>query len=82
MSTCQKSAAPPSGVYSSENLFWRHELLHRVVLADYPNRIKLFNAERDELESRFIAEAFKINHHPAAERHALTMQCFAEADRV
>ncbi|HSQ27266.1 MAG TPA: C69 family dipeptidase [Anaerolineales bacterium] len=77
-----EEAAPPSGVYSGENLFWRHELLHRAVLADYPNRIKLFNVDRDEIESRFIAEAFTITNHPAAERHALTLQCFAEADHA
>lgn len=74
--------APPRGVYSSENLFWRHELLHRATLVDYPNRIKLFKDERDEIESRFIAEAFRMTNHPAAERHALTLQCFAEADRA
>lgn len=73
---------PPSGVYSSENLFWRHELLHRATLVDYSNRIKLYQAARDEIESRFISEAFKINDHPVAERQALSMQSFAEADRV
>lgn len=75
-------SAPPGGVYSGENLFWRHELLHRATLMDYPNRIKIYKAERDEMESRFILEAFKMNDHPAEDRHALSLQCFAEADRV
>lgn len=72
--------ASPSGVYSSENLFWRHELLHRATLVDYPDRIKLYQTERDEIESRFVSDAFKLNNHPAAERLALTRQCFAQAE--
>ncbi len=71
---------PPAGVYSGENLFWRHELLHRAVLEDYPERIKLFRSERDEIESHFVAEAFKKHNLPVDERLAFTRRCFDEAD--
>lgn len=74
--------APPRGVYSSENLFWRHELLHRAVLADYPNRIGQYAAARDEMETGFVQAAFQLQGQSAEKRGAFVERCFAEADRA
>ena len=42
-----------AGQYDPESLFWRHERLHRLVLADYQKYSALFDRERVELESKF-----------------------------
>jgi dipeptidase len=73
---------PPGGVYSSENLFWRHELLHRATLTDYATRIQQYRDARDELEGRFVQAAFRFQGQPAEERSAFVEQCFAEAGRA
>jgi dipeptidase len=75
-------SAAPTGVFSSQNLFWRHELLHRATLADYANRISLYRRARDEMEERFIQAASKLHHQSAAERNALTKECFAQAEQA
>jgi dipeptidase len=44
----------PQAVYDSESLFWRHERLHRLVLADYERRRAVFEGDRRALEARII----------------------------
>ncbi|NHJ40319.1 MAG: peptidase U34 [Asgard group archaeon] len=44
----------PKRIFSEENLWWKHELLHRLVLQDYMNRLNAYRFERDELENQFI----------------------------
>lgn len=41
--------------HDPESLFWRHEQLHRLVLAGYDERRAVFEAERLALEARFAA---------------------------
>jgi secernin len=41
--------------HDPESLFWRHERLHRLVLAGYDQRRAAFEAERLALEARFAA---------------------------
>jgi secernin len=49
----------PAGQYDSESLFWRHERLHRLVLADYSRSRGLFSAEIEALESKCrVAEQY------------------------
>lgn len=67
----------PGGRYDAASLFWRHEVLHRATLRDYATRHILYQAERDELERRFIAGAFTCADHAA-----YSAQCFAEADQA
>jgi hypothetical protein len=50
LSTGPKAA----GGYDSESLFWRHERLHRLVLADYTKYSSLFDQERANLEAAFL----------------------------
>jgi secernin len=47
---------PAAGAgHEPESLFWRHEQLHRLVLAGYGERRAAFEAERLALEQRFAA---------------------------
>jgi len=50
---------PPNGRYNPAALWWHHEKLHRLVLADFSHRIEAYRQERDELEQSFLAEASK-----------------------
>ncbi len=52
----------PGDVPDGESLWWRHERLHRAVLADYDRRRAAFEAERARLE----AEAWSIEAGDAA----------------
>jgi hypothetical protein len=62
--------AAPTNRADDESLWWRHERLHRAVMRD-PERLgPLFLAERDEIESAWLAD-------PPDSQAA-----FAEADRL
>jgi len=45
-----ETVGPPS-------LFWQHERLHRAVLRDPARLLPLYQADRDALEARFVAES-------------------------
>lgn len=46
---------PPTDIYDSESLWWRHEWVHRALLGDPELRAALM-VERDQLELRWLAE--------------------------
>ena len=43
----------PTGKYDPSSLWWCHEKLHRLVLADYAQRINMYHDARDKLEAHF-----------------------------
>ncbi|MDO8801438.1 hypothetical protein [Phenylobacterium sp.] len=45
----------PSDTYDDQSLWWRHERLHRALLADHAAGMALIAAERDALEAGFRA---------------------------
>jgi dipeptidase len=72
----------PTGSYDPQTLFWRHERLHRAVLADYPARSAVLTAERDALEQEFVAGALAIANRPASERAEFVADCWARAGKA
>jgi len=46
-------------VYNKNSFWWKHELLHREVLNDYPQMISMIDMERDQLENRLINQVYK-----------------------
>lgn len=72
----------PTGVYDESTLFWRHERLHRLTLADYERNIKQYAAERDEMEAAFVAKGLACAQDTAINRAAFSATCFAEADEA
>ncbi len=50
----------PGKHYDPASLWWHHEKLHRLVLADYHHRIGLYRQERDKLEESFQASAQRV----------------------
>ena len=76
------SGPQPVAAYDPATLFWRHERLHRATLRDYTTRIRLYQAERDALEARFLAGALDRATDPPDERAAFAAGCFAQADEA
>ena len=69
----------PASTYDSSSLFWSHERLHRATLLNYPDRIKTYASDRDELEKKFVQGALNLSKASAAERAEFSAQCFREA---
>jgi hypothetical protein len=69
----------PSSQADSTSLFWSHERLHRATLLNYPERIKTYASERDELEKKFTQGALNLTKTSAKERAKFSAECFREA---
>ena len=70
--------APTSQADAS--LYWTHEKLHRATLLNYPERIRTYAADRDEMEQRFTQGALELHNANASarERADFSAQCLAE----
>ena len=68
----------PRGYFDPESLWWRHELLHRATLVDYPTRHAAYRQRRDDLQARFLADVPPVGA-PASTRAAATAAAFAAA---
>jgi len=69
----------PASTFDSESLYWTHERLHRATLLNYPERIKTYANERDEMESKFTQGALNLHNASAKQRADFTAQCFSES---
>lgn len=70
----------PTGTYDEATLWWRHENLHREVLRDYANRIRMIEAERNSLETDFLHRVEEMKDESQAGRAVLTQTIFDEAE--
>lgn len=70
-------------VYDSQSLWWRHEVLHRALLRDYPRRLASYRVERDALEAEMLHEALTLadraRNQTAEERREALATCTASA---
>ena len=69
----------PASTADSASLYWTHERLHRATLLNYPERIKTYANDRDELEKKFTQGALELAKASAKEHADFTTQCFHEA---
>ncbi len=69
----------PTAQADSTSLFWIHEKLHRATLLNYPERLKAYASERDQLENKFTQGALSLTKASAKERADFSAQCFHEA---
>jgi dipeptidase len=69
----------PTSQADAASLFWTHERLHRATLLNYPERIKTYASDRDELEKKFTQGALNLTNVSAAERADFSAECFREA---
>lgn len=79
---------PPQATFDAQTLWWRHEALHRAVLADYPRRLAAYVEERAALEKALLADAMPLAQQvrmqsPHARREVLaacSAAAFAQAE--
>jgi dipeptidase len=45
----------PGGTYDGQSLWWIHERLHRIILADYASRINIIHETQNSFESKYLA---------------------------
>lgn len=69
----------PRGNYEPESLWWKHEILHRLILKDFRHRIKLIEDDRDKLENHFLetGDAIAANDYSSFSKSA-----FAAAQKL
>lgn len=71
---------PAPGTESdSEALWWRHERLHRAILADYPSRIRVFQNERDAVEQSWLEQVERLGD---GDRWNFAAGAFQQADKL
>jgi dipeptidase len=66
----------PERGFHPDALWWRHEILHRSVLLDFPTRLNAYREERDALERGFLEEAARA---VPEERSKVSERAFAQA---
>lgn len=71
----------PTNKYDPQTMWWQHEELHREVLKDYPGRIKLYEDERDKIESGFHHMIAGKKSIPINERKNLSANAFKKASQ-
>jgi dipeptidase len=71
--------AAPASTYDPKSLFWFHERLHRATLLNYPERLKAYAVDRDELEQKFVQGALNLAKASINERADFSAYCFNEA---
>ncbi len=69
----------PQGVFDESTLFWKHEILHRAVLKNYPERSRVFLVKRNEMEEEFLRQEAKKRFQSEIERRAFTDECFEKS---
>jgi secernin len=69
----------PTSKSDSDSLYWTHERLHRATLLNYPERLKIYARDRDELENKFAQDALKLTKSSAKDRADFSAQCFRQA---
>ncbi len=71
---------PPAGTADGASLFWRHETIHRAVLADLPAHLAAYASERDALERAFVDDALGMAGAEPPARAAFARDCFQKAE--
>ena len=74
-----EQGAIPGDAFDGETLWWRHEILHRALLTDYPAAMADIAPERDALEAGFIARMEPLITARGPARRAAVAKCWKEA---
>jgi len=66
----------PAAKYQPQTLWWRHEVLHRNVLADFEERLTVYKDERDKLEDNFLRST---QNHDGQNTFHISSEAFSKA---
>ncbi len=70
------SGDSPTGKFDERALFWQHEIIHRAVLKDYPNRISLIKQDIIHAEAETMKQVELVNNSEKSERRKITDAAF------
>jgi len=69
----------PHARFCEDSLWWRHELLHRATLRDFPTRVHAFAGQRDTLERQFLEREADERNGSSDRRLEFSAACFGSA---
>jgi len=67
---------PAGEAFDSQSLFWEHEVLHRLVLKDYRQGMRVMTQQRDQLEADLLDRALAASKSDLSERQAMVREAF------
>ena len=70
---------PAGEAFDSKSLFWKHEMLHRLVLKDYQKSMRFITPRRDKLESDLLKQALSVSKSDQTEQQSVACQAFEKA---
>lgn len=71
---------PAGKTYDEKSLFWRHEMLHRLVLPNYSTAIEVLVPARQNLETRLLEQALAAVEEEQPVREQISRQAFEAGD--
>jgi dipeptidase len=73
---------PAGEAFDSKCLFWKHEMLHRLVLKDYHQSMRFITPRRNKLEADLLKQAVSASESDLSERQSIAHQAFEKAGRL
>jgi len=70
---------PAGKAFDSKSLFWQHEMLHRLVLKDYHQGMRLITSRRSKLEAELLSQALSASESDLTERQSIARHAFKKA---
>jgi len=70
---------PAGEAYDPKSLFWKHEMLHRLVLKDYHQSMQFMTPRINKLEADLLKQALSASKSDLTERQAIAFQAFKKA---
>lgn len=70
----------PHESYTPNAYWWRHELLHRRAMADYPVLVRDIRSDFESLEDTFFALSETVRKGTAKEKASFVAECWRQAD--
>jgi len=69
----------PTGKFNRETMFWNHEILHREVLQNYPERYAVIRDEIIALQNAMFDSVEMMDEFSAEIRYNYSMECFEKS---
>jgi dipeptidase len=73
---------PAGEACDSKSLFWQHEMLHRLVLKNYQQGMRLIAPGRNKLEADLLQQAVSASESDLKERQSIARHAFKKARRL
>ncbi len=77
-----ESVKTPGKKFDGSVTWWKHEVLHREIIKDYPNRIPVIKSELRETQEKFIKQESEMHEKSAGKRAEFSNGCFAESAQL